>query len=286
MKIVSFSLEQGNEYFGRVDGGPKFHIGKRVSYLGNKGLANVKGTPSQKYDRAAYRLTHGYWADFIHPTSVCEGAFFHTLNSYDRAQFTFSFMQFAAHVPNGDFVVYFRTVLQLPGAADYFPDLRVESGRIVHLTDAGNVALETSQTTNPLMQYLNPSMQQVEDTEVIQSARFIHWVQNDSVHRDKMVDIAVSQMRLRMADYAQRYGLDGAADTICLVIADIRHQGRATSSTILNALNKPNPLDALLNVGKENYSNRVATLRREVKKLVDEGTLGKKRYKTESKDFV
>lgn len=36
MKIVSFSLEGGNRYFGRVDGGSKFFIGKRAPYLGGK----------------------------------------------------------------------------------------------------------------------------------------------------------------------------------------------------------------------------------------------------------
>ena len=54
MKVVSFSLEQGNKYFGRVDGGPKFFIGKRVSFDGNKGLMNVTGTAAEKYDRTAF----------------------------------------------------------------------------------------------------------------------------------------------------------------------------------------------------------------------------------------
>ena len=104
MKIVSFSLEQGNKYFGKIDG-TRFFIGSRVSFGGSKGLMNLVGTPAQKYNRADFRPVHGFWADFIHPTAMAEGALYHTLNTYDRARFTFSFLQFGAHVPNGDFVV-------------------------------------------------------------------------------------------------------------------------------------------------------------------------------------
>src|SRR5262249_1670586 len=109
MKIVSFSLEQGNKYFGKIDG-TRFFIGSRVAFEGGKGLMNVSGTSAQKYDRAAFRPTYGFWADFIHPTAMVEGALYHTLNTYDRAHFTFSFLQYAAHVPNGDFVVYLRAL--------------------------------------------------------------------------------------------------------------------------------------------------------------------------------
>jgi hypothetical protein len=79
MKIVSFSVEQGNKYFGKVDGGPKFFIGSRVSYEGSKGLMNVAGTAVQKYDRTAFRPAYGFWADFIHPTAMAEGGLYHTL---------------------------------------------------------------------------------------------------------------------------------------------------------------------------------------------------------------
>ena len=47
----------------------------------------------------------------MHPTAIAEGALFHTLNTYDRAQFTFSFLQFAAHVLDGDFVAHLRALL-------------------------------------------------------------------------------------------------------------------------------------------------------------------------------
>jgi len=287
MKVVSFSLEQGNRYFGRVDGGPRFFIGRRVPYEGGKGLMNVEGSAAQTYDRNACRATHGFWADFIHPTAVAEGGLFHTLNTYDRALFTFSFLQFAAHVPDGDFVVYFRRLLALPLATEYFPDLTLAHGRICRLDDDGSVTpLESGSSTAGLADYLNPTRNEVEDTEVIQAARFIHWVQNDPLHRDAQVAVGVDNFRSKMAGYARQYRLDGAADLVCLVVADIRHQGRARSADILLALQATDPLAKLLALGEPTYHERLLVLKREIARLKADGTLGKRRYDLASREFV
>jgi len=74
--------------------------------------------------------------------------------------------------------------------------------------------------------------------------------------------------------YATQYGLDGAEDTICLLVADIRHQGRAKSPAIVLALQSSKPLESLLALGEPKYHERVVVLRQEIKKLVAEGTLG------------
>ncbi|MCB1051083.1 MAG: hypothetical protein H6510_11860 [Acidobacteria bacterium] len=285
MKFVGFSLEEGNRYFGRIDG-QRFLIGNRVSYLGNKGLMNVKGTAAQKYDRAEYRPEFGFWADFIHPTAQAEGALFHTLNTYDRARFTFTFLQMAAHVPNGDFVTFFRRLLALPNARDYFPDLRLEAGRIVRVENEGNHILEDDQQTDGLMDYLNPTAREVEDTEIIQAAKFVHWAQQDPAHRRLQIEVGIDHFKQKLARYAQQYDLDGNEDRICLVICDIRHQGRAKSSAILAALSQPDPLDALLQLGQNTYPERIRTLRREINRLSQEGRLGQHRYDAARADFV
>ena len=285
MKVVSFSLEQGNKYFGKIDG-TRFYIGSRVSYEGGKGLMNVSGTPSQKYDRAQFRATFGFWADFLHPTAMAEGALYHTLNTYDRAHFTFSFLQYAAHVPNGDFVVYLRALLQLPLASEYFPDLTFRNGRVCRITDNGIVALESDISTSPLLDYLNPSVKEIEDTEVIQAARFVHWVQNDAAHRQTQVEVGIAHFKEKMTSYAQQYGLNGVDETICLVVADIRHQGRAKSPAIVAALQSANPLNALLSIGEPKYHQRLVTLRREINALTQDGTFGALKYSTAKKDFI
>ncbi len=285
MKIVSFSLEQGNKYFGKIDG-TRFFIGSRVSFDGGKGLMNLVGTPAQKYNRADFRAIHGFWADFIHPTAMAEGALYHTLNTYDRARFTFTFLQFAAHVANGDFVVYLRSLLKLPLASEYFPDLMLLDNRVCRLTDHGAVPLESDATTAPLMDYLNPSLKQIEDTEIIQAAKFIHWAQNDPAHRQTQIDLGVAHFKAKMFGYAQQYGLDGVEDTICLLVTDIRHQGRAKTPAIVSALHSSKPLESLLALGEPKYHERVVVLRQEIKRLVAEGTFGTHKYSTSKKDFV
>src|SRR5262249_15813229 len=113
----------GPDYSCTADGGLQFFVGRRVTYEGNVGLYNI--FPRSKLEKLNYsagdfRTAHGFWADMIEPTAMCEGRNFLTLNTYDRAVFTFGFGQFAAHVANGDFVKYFRAMLALPNANDYF----------------------------------------------------------------------------------------------------------------------------------------------------------------------
>jgi hypothetical protein len=285
MKVVSFSLEEGNKYFGKIDGA-RFFIGSRVPYQGGKGLANARGTAAQKYDRALFRDQYGFWADFIHPTAMAEGALFHTLNTYDRAFFTFSFLQFAAHVPNGDFVVYLRALLKLPLAADYFPDLVLVGERVCRVTEHGPMPLESDISTAGLCDYLNPSSKEIEDTEVIQAAKFVHWAQNDPLNRQAQIEVGIAHFRRNMAQYAVRYGLNGIAAPLCLVIADIRHQGRAKSPAIISALASQKPLDALLSLGSAIYPERVKVLRREINALTADDTFGKLKYHAVKGEFV
>lgn len=285
MKIVEFTLEQGNKYFGKIDG-TRFFIGNRVPFDGGKGLMNIKGTSAQRYNREEFRGAHGFWADFIHPTAMAEGALYHTLNTYDRARFTFTFLQYAAHVPNGDFVVYFRALLKLPLAVEYFPDLRLVNNRISRVTDDGTIQLESDTSTSGLLKYLNPSRRQVEDTEVVQAAKFVHWAQNDPLHREAQIDTGIKHFKEKMVNYANKYRLDGSLDSICLVIADIRHQGRAKSPVIVHALNSSRPLESLLAIGEQQFPERISTLRREIKKLTDEGTLGTHVYNLEQRNFI
>ena len=287
MKVVSFSLEQGNKYFGVVDGGPKFFIGSRVNFQGNKGLQNITGTADQKYDRASFRPTFGFWADFIHPTAMAEGGLYHTLNTYDRARCTFAFLQFAAHVPNGDFVVFLRTLLGLPAATEYFPDLTLQNQRICKIGDSGPTPIETDSSTELLMDYFNPSSDEVEDTEVIQAAKLVQWSQTDPDHRKAQVKVGIDEFRSKMKTYAGWYPmLDGAVPQICLMVADIHHQGRASSTTVRMALQSSDPLAALLTIGEGPFGPRLQTLRQEIGVLTNDGTFGSLKYSATKNDFI
>ncbi len=285
MKIVSFSLEAGNKYYGKIDG-QRFYIGARVAYDGGKGLINLTGKAAYKYDRAAFRGRFGFWADFIHPTAMAEGGLYHTLNTYDRAHFTFSFLQFAAHVPNGDFVKYLRELLGLPLAVEYFPDITLHEKRVCKITDTGLHPLESDDSTVALIDYLNPSLKEIEDTEVIQAAKFIHWAQSDPAHRLVQIAIGVANFKEKMFTYAKQYNLDKTGDVTCLLVADIRHQGRAKSPEIVAALKSNNPFESLLAIGEPKYHERLLVLRREIKALLLDGTLGRHQYSSAEKDFI
>ncbi len=283
-KIVTFT-ETNGVYKASLDNGPKFEVGRRVRFgraEPTAGLSNIR-SPGAKYNPADYTAAHGLWAHFILPTCTAEsnGAF-NCLNSYDRAFFTFTFLQYAAHVPNGDFVKYFRKLLAEPEAADYFADLLLHEGRIARDTSLGPVKLESDTSTRDLMTYLNPTVQDVESAEVINAAKFIHWSENVPRHRAIQVETGIEHFQIAMQSYARRYNLAGRLDKVCLVVADIRHQGRGSSQDILAALNTSGDDEKayrnLLQIGASLYESRINTIDREVKKLVTAGILGQNRW--------
>ena len=72
----------------------KFNIGSKTRYDGNVGLFNTSVTAGIIYKPEDYTTEYGFWAYFIYPTAMAESSgSFKCLNTYDRAQFTFSFMQ-------------------------------------------------------------------------------------------------------------------------------------------------------------------------------------------------
>jgi hypothetical protein len=278
MHPVAFRFE-ADRYHASV-AGDDFLVGRRVRYGAFKGLMNDEPVPRLRYRAEDWRERHGIWADWIEPIARVEGGHFHTLNTYDRARCTFGFLQAGAHVAGGQFVRWLRAVLALPDAAASFPDLGLDQGRIVHLADGDGAPrpLEDDRGTAGLLDYLNPGPHEVEDVEVIQAARLIHRVRNDAEARALQVAIGVTALQESLGQYAARYGLDGADDITCLLVADIRHQGRAPHVAIGRALATTDPHAALLALGAERYPERIARLRAAVEELRREGRLGRWRF--------
>lgn len=292
-KLVTIT-QNGSRYLATVDGGPSFEVGRRVTYAARGGqtigLSGSLGATAQ-YDPAEFFQQFGVWAYFIAPTATCESnSHFATLNTYDIASFTWSFLQFGAHVPNGDFVMFFRKLLTDPGAADYFPDLVLAGNRICRVEPSGAVPLESDASTQPLMNYLNPTIQAIEEIEVINAAKLVHWATNSASARLLQVDAGVALFRANMKAYAQRYGLDGVADFVCLVVADIRHQGRGTSADILHALatggDQQKAYSNLIQIGNHLYAGRCQTLDKSVKAFIQSGKLGTYKYSVSKADFI
>lgn len=286
--FVEISLRE-RKYYASINATPEFFVGKKVSYLNNWGLMNTTSLPSERYNPDDYATNYGYWAYFINPISMCESrGSFHCLNTYDRACFTFGFMQYAAHVADGDFVKFFRKLLSTPLAKEYFPDLELKNNNIYRVSAGITTQLESSDSTKKLMQYLNPSLGEVEEIEVINSAKFIHW-SKDTQHIEIQVECAIDHVKKAMKEYSRRYNLDGRSDKVCLVVADIRHQGRGKSVEIIDALNTSDDEKAyknLLEIGEHTYPERIKTLTDTIKAMVSTGKLGNKKYNQTKNDFV
>jgi hypothetical protein len=282
-KHVTFRRE-GTRFFARIDGGTEFLAGRRVTFQGGVGLDNLQIIGNAVYDPKTFP-DQGLWPEFLAATVAMEGqGALTTLNTYDRARFTFGCLQYAAHVPNGDFVRWFRGALALPEAADWFPDLSLGGGRVQHEGLSGPVALEDNSSTAGLMDYLNPSISEVEDAEVINAAKFIGWTVASAPFARSQMQFAFGFAREQMKAYDRRYNLDGRPDTICSAIFDIRHQGRGSSADIINALHDPDPLAALLEVGPA-FSDRGRRLGAYYEAKVAAGVFGRHAYDSAAADF-
>lgn len=273
MAILFRIIRNGDDFSASADGGSPFFVGRRVPFQGNIGLFNIfAGTKLQRLNYAAADFTaaFGFWAEFVEPTAACEGRNFLTLNTYDRAAFTFGFAQFAAHVPNGDFVRYFKILLGRPEAKDYFPNLDLAGGRICR-DDGGPapVPLEDDASTAALMAYLNPDLSEVQDAEVIAAAKLIHWTGNVVAAREAQVQVMTDAYRGFMRRADARVGIDGRNAEQCCVIADILHHGRGGRMTwplVDQALRGSRPFDDLIAIGAPQWEERKKTLKAEIRK--------------------
>jgi hypothetical protein len=266
-------LRDGTNFSVRADNGPPIPIGSRVRYRNRRtgidryGLSNDSGhfgsTEARRrlYRAADYVGTYPYWADFIEPTAICEGQSFLSLNTYDRARFTFGFGQFAAHVADGDFIRWFRDMLQRPEVVDYFPNLEVRGARIFKVEADRATQLENESSTEPFQLYLNPTLNDVEDAEVIAAAKLIHWTSNHPGARLLQVQHMVATARSLVKQADRRLGMDGRGGDICCVVMDVLHQGRAGFAELQAALAARRPYEALLQVGAEGEPGRVANLK-------------------------
>lgn len=294
-----FSLSSGvlangrTVHYAKLNGSnePKFVIGNRTMYDGNIGLYNTQVTPGLVYDPAGYVNDFGFWAYFIQPTAQAEsrGSYL-CLNTYDRAKFTYSFMQYAAHVPNGDFVKFLKKLLAQPNAADYFPKLLIKDSHIFYKNGNGTLSqLENDTSTQALMDYFNPTLSEIENQELICSARMVHWAANDPAHRKIQVETAIQHFKNNMVEYNKRFNLNGVPAKVCQLVCDIRHQGRATNDRIAGAMNTNGnhalSFTNLCSIGAANYSQRINTVRSTINSLLASGIFNKK-YDSAGNTFV
>lgn len=282
MATIPFTISKELTKYYATTAEKKFYIGSETIYKGNHGLFNYRLQDGPVYRPEDYVTNHHHWAWFIYPTAMCESkGSFHCLNTYDRAAFTFTFMQFAAHVPNGDFIIFMRKLLQLPEAKSYFPFLEFKNGRIWYVRSNHESQLEKDgiDGTAPLMKYLNSDGKNIDDQELITAARFVHWAQNSEAHRELQVETAIRLFQMKLKEYSIRFNLDGWPDYICHTICDIFHQGRARYALVQEILtgsqNRETIYNQLVNIGSGIYDERVKTLKTVHKQLRTAGIFTK-----------
>lgn len=277
--------QDGKKWLARVDADPEFVIGQQFKNGSRLGLFNSADPIGPFYRGADWQVELGLWARLLEPSAAAEGeGNMVALNTWDRARFTFGFIQFAAHTPNDNLVILLRRLLSLPFAAHYFPELSLVNGRIHHATRG---ALESATSTAALQSYLNPNPGAIDgDSEGSCAARLMHWTRADAAARRIQVSTGVDKMRGYLARRAA--DVDGRSDVICFLVWDIAHQGRARSyaNQVRPALQAADPEAALLAIGADRFPGRIATLRREIGRLRAAGVLDRHKYDKASQNLV
>ena len=137
------------------------------------------------------------------------------------------------------------------------------------------------------MHYLNPNGQDVDNQELLHAARLIHWANSEPSMRDAQVKTAVNILSEKVIQrYHRWYGLAGKSDLIVTLICDIHHQGRASRSTVQNALDQSNAVTALLRVNHAQWRDRNERLEQVTQMMVDAGKLGQRVYDPANNEFI
>lgn len=264
-----------------------FLVGKEIKKKSAKyyGLfVPIEEYYGHKYSAKSYEDDYDIWSHFLEVSGYCESNnHFNLHNTYDRAKFTFGFYQLAAHTPNDNFVLFLRDLIKEGVSEPYFPELSLINGRVHKVSnDGAKTDLETIFDTGPngskqlqlLMNYFNPNRWELDNQEVLNAARMMHMCEHSKKARDIQVKRSVQILESKMSKYGGWYDLDGKSAKLCMIIADIHHQGRASRKKVKNALNSGDPINNLIDINSK-YKSRSKSLRTALDRL-DNDILNKK----------
>jgi peptidoglycan hydrolase-like protein with peptidoglycan-binding domain len=243
------------------------------------------------YKGADFAPRFGGFAHLIEPTLTAEGGGrFATLNTYDRAAFTFGAPQLAAHTPGENLILYVRALLALPNATKHLPDMALRdngSGKqTVHAISGGRaVDLEKpEQVTRPngivetqlrgFMTTLNPSATAIDAAECLAAARLMNWVRIDPLAREAQIAVFIDAAKAKLARAETRIPALAQTDwAVSLWVMDILHQGRGRFAMIAAAVASSNPERALAMIGADRYPARIRAVKAGVAQLRTSGLL-------------
>lgn len=299
-KKFDFPDPAGGVWKARLDGEEGTFLVGRETRDAKKGYYGIYQRTSEyhgpQFQAKDYLNEIGQWAILLEITGFCESQnYFNLVNTYDRAKFTFGFYQLAAHTPRDNLILLFRRLAGLPAFKSYFPELELRGGRLFR-TDKDGSATDLEQEFKAangemqlmlFMNYLNPARKEIEQQEVLQAARLIHWSNTDSDMRRAQVKVAAAILQRKFdKSYAPALKLDGESDLICAIVSDIRHQGRANNKAIAACLAAADKREALLTINDAKFSGRNKRLREQVAAAEKAGHLGKKRYVAATNEFL
>ncbi len=295
---LGFDLKkEGRRWYASPGGrlSDRFYVGRETK---NGGYVGLFMSPNEYYG-SIYRAEdyidrYDHWAQLMELTGYCESKnHFNLVNTYDSAKFTFGFYQLAAHTAHDNLILLFRKLMELPNSSEYFPELALCDGCLHRVNEDGGLTnLEVESKTGPggrwqlqrFMDFLNAKRLEHDMQEVLQSARLIHWANEDRSMRELQVEIACNILQTKMERYARWYDLDGKSDIICALIADIHHQGRAVKNRVKAALRSASPEKKLITINSR-YKGRIADLRFKLEVMKSKGLLGKKVYDAGLNEF-
>ncbi len=296
---ISGITQVGKLFKARTSSGFEFVIGSSTSFtddMNRVGLFQGSSAINDSmkfgtYDAADFTAAFGQWAHFIEPTLTAEGgARFATLNTYDRAAFTFGAPQLAAHTPNENFIVYLRQLLELPDADKHFPELSLRDNgsgkRTVHLAKGGSFedlekAIEVVRPNGKkevqlprLMTFLNASPTKIDEAELSAAARLMNWLRLDPKAKELQINVFIGHAKDRLARAKTKVsGFDGADWRKALWIMDIMHQGRGDFAQMSNAMKSGNPGASLKMIGAGKFAGRIKSVASAMDKLEASGVM-------------
>jgi len=261
----------------------RVYVGRVTRYGSRRGLSRY--SDSIPYDRFKAEAANGAWSHFIYPTVMAESGGRHlVINAWDRAHFTWGFYQLAAHTARDNLILLMRELVALPSAKRYFPDLLLVGGKVARRTSNGTVNLERevevdvggwTETQIPdFMTYLNPSSRRLDNQEVIASAKFIAWAEEDPAMLETTIRVSVQIMKRKIGYCARRLDLYGKRPELAIWVSDMFHQGRGSVDLARAALREPTfsrQLETLSKIDTTgNHPERLSTVRQHVQVLLDE----------------
>ncbi|USJ27572.1 peptidoglycan-binding domain-containing protein [Ensifer adhaerens] len=299
IELVDTIAQHGGVYQAKTNEGLSFLIGSSTNFTddmhrtglfqGSKSIADS----SEKfgvYKAADYEAVDRQWAHFVVPTFKAEGGRYATLNTYDRAAFTFGAPQLAAHTPDMNFIIYLRSLLKLANADKHFPELTLakdpQGKQRVHLKKGGTLVNleEVVLVTRPngikekqlakLMAYFNPSPTRIDDAELSAAARLMNWLRQDPKAKQIQIEVFIEHAKSNLARAKSKVPeFTGKKWQEALWTMDVLHHGRGTFSEIRVAITSHDPLSSLAAIGASKYPERIRTIRRGVSELDTTGVL-------------